>query len=73
MRILLIEDNEDDACLIRETLAEPTAPAQVHGVLLKLRRETPSLLAHEAPPLADYARKVSTKSGEDHHGWSWPE
>ncbi len=27
MRILLIEDNEDDACLMRETLAERTAPA----------------------------------------------
>jgi DNA-binding response OmpR family regulator len=27
MRILLIEDNEDDACVIRETLAERTAPA----------------------------------------------
>jgi hypothetical protein len=46
----------------------PTAPAQVHGFLLKLWRETPSLLAHEAPPFADYARKVSTKSGEDHRG-----
>jgi len=43
----------------------PTAAAQVHGFLLKLRRETPSLLAHVAPPFADYARKVSTKSGED--------
>jgi hypothetical protein len=26
---------------------------------------TPLPLAHEAPPFADYARKVSTKSGED--------
>jgi len=30
-----------------------------------VRPPTPSLLAHEAPPFADYARKVSTKSGED--------
>ena len=44
----------------------PMRRAQVHGFLLKLRGETPSLLAHEAPPFADYARKVSTKSGEDH-------
>jgi signal transduction histidine kinase len=27
MRVLLIEDNEDDACLVRETLTERTAPA----------------------------------------------
>ena len=46
-------------------LARPTAPTQVHRFLLNLRRETPSRLAHEAPPFADYARKVSTKSGED--------
>jgi hypothetical protein len=42
-----------------------------HGMVQIIeRRETPSRLAHEAPPFADYARKVSTKSGEDHFGWS---
>jgi hypothetical protein len=40
-------------------------PFQVQGFLLKLRGETPLLLAYDAPPFADYARKVSTKSGGD--------
>jgi hypothetical protein len=46
------------------TLTLSRASAQVHGFLLKLWRETPSRLTHEAPPFADYAPKVSTKSGE---------
>jgi hypothetical protein len=43
----------------------PAAPTQSHRFLLKLRGETSSRLAHEALPFADYAWKVSTKSGED--------
>jgi hypothetical protein len=44
----------------------PAAPTQSHRFLLKLRGETSSRLAHEALPFADYAWKVSRKSGEDH-------
>jgi hypothetical protein len=51
----------------------PTAPAQVYRFLFKLWRETPSPLTHEAPPFADYAWKVSTKSGEDQKLELWLE
>jgi len=54
--------------VIHATATLATTPHQIHRFLLKLRGETPPLLAHEAPPFADYARKVSTKSGEDHIG-----
>ena len=60
-----------DKAISRDTQRTfPTAPAQVHSFLLKLRRKTSSRLAHQAPPFPDYARKVSTKSGEDHFGWN---